>query len=291
MASRLTAAEHGRRYSLTVPQERDGATFNTRFIALCSRAPRSSLYAQTLRGVSATLIIGEEAGYIDKAVWFQVVVPLILMKDTVVVLISTPSGPGTLFDSLMTATRGDGTTLFKRLDAGTVCDSCLGTEMENSCTHDASSRPEWNSQAGFDDALVLYGDDTVMARQELMGISNGDDKSAFLKERLDLLFGRPRFGEPHTRVETIYVAVDPNGGPKVTEELGSETAVVSFFYDGGRQVVSSLRCACVYVRARSAWRRAVAAVVRRRSPRSADARADRPRAGGCTRRRGARRAL
>lgn len=56
--------------------------------------------AHTLKGVSANVIYCEEAAYMDKIVFFEVLVPLMEIAGTATICISTPLGSGNFYSEL-----------------------------------------------------------------------------------------------------------------------------------------------------------------------------------------------
>jgi hypothetical protein len=87
---------------------------------LCARAR-----SQTLKGVSANIIYCEEAAYMDRQVFYEVLVPLMEVKGTATICISTPLGSSNFYSEL---TR--------------VCDE-QGRPIFNVQQIGHSMRPEW----------------------------------------------------------------------------------------------------------------------------------------------------
>lgn len=56
-----------------------------------------------LKGVGGKVIVLEEASRLDKAVFTEVVVPLLGVKDTSLIAISTPLGEDNFYSSLLSA--------------------------------------------------------------------------------------------------------------------------------------------------------------------------------------------
>ncbi len=165
-----------------------------------------------------------------------------MVRDTAIILISTPVGKFGFY-SMLTEIRFHlpharaGQRVFNVLHAGMCCDTCMGTPNEESCTHGASRRPEWNPDEDFDRASAIYGDRRTLLQRELMGRITDEENGAFSTRNLKAFFDRPAFESDHAIVDRVYVAFDPNGGAASSRGSGSESAIVSFFLCHGRVVV------------------------------------------------------
>jgi len=84
--------------------------------------------------------------------------------------------------------------------------------------------------------LFSLNTQTLMKR-EILGLIADEDNQAFETRHLKRLFAKAPHREPHTLVHRVYVSIDPNGGASGTSGTGSETAVVSFFYEAANIVV------------------------------------------------------
>ena len=172
----------------------------------------------------------------DLGVFYEVIVPLMEMKNAATICISTPVSTWNFYTELTELRDERGELLFNVIKVGMVCDRCAGTENESDCTHPTSDRPEWKTETS-EKVRAIYGHRKTLLMREVMGRVADDENGAFEVRDLKALFRRPSEPEPHNGVDVIYVAVDPNGGASGEGGTGSESAIVSFYYNGANVVV------------------------------------------------------
>ena len=216
------------------------------------------MQVQTLRGVGGDIVYCEEAAYMDPAVFYEVIVPLMEVQGTATICISTPAGTWNFYSELTELRDDRGDLVFNVIQVGMVCDRCKGTEREHECQHPTGDRPEWKPDDTFDKVKAIYGNRRTLLQREVMGQIADDMNQAFRTNDLKAFFTGPCHREPHGPVDVVYVAVDPNGGTSGEGGgTGSETAVVSFFYSGSNVVVSGVSGTGTYAMGRWwGWERA-----------------------------------
>lgn len=173
--------------------------------------------------MSANVIFVEEAAFIDTGVFFEVIVPLMGVKGTATICISTPRGPDNFYSELTEVRDERGRRIFK-------------------VRHIRGGRPPpWKPEENRPRIRAIYAQQQALYKQEAEGeIMGAQDNAAFHEERLKRFFERPRLRPPYPINDNmIYVAVDPNNGMS-SGVATSETAVVSFTISHGRLVVRSL---------------------------------------------------
>jgi hypothetical protein len=175
--------------------------------------------------VSANVIYCEEAAYMDRALFDEVLVPLAM------ICISTPLGTTNFYTALTQIVDDKGQPIFNVQKIG------------------HSMRPAWKPIETYAKAKAIFGTNVAMRKRELDGEVTDGEGAAYNKRLLDRMFGKEPFAEPHTVAgKVVYVAVDPNGGANLTNTAGSDTAIVSFFIHQGCFVVSACSGHCVSVR-------------------------------------------
>ena len=172
----------------------------------------------------------------DMAVFYEVIVPLMEVRGTATICISTPLGSWNFYSELTEIRDDKGRLLFNVIRVGMSCRRCKRAGKEDTCNHPSVNRPEWKSEDGFAKVKAIFGDRKTMLKREAMGLVADDESVAFQTDHLKAFFARKPFAEPHQIIDKVYVAVDPNGGGN--SEDGSETAIVSFFYQAGHIVAS-----------------------------------------------------
>lgn len=182
------------------------------------------------------MIICEEAAYMDLGVFYEVVLPLLMVHGTAMIGISTPLSSFNFYSELTDLKDNNGRNVFNVVRAGMACDACR-ENGELQCPHSSSDAP-WKSEERRATARAFYGPDkATLAKRELDGIVADDISLAFVTEHLRMFFKRPLTAEPHQPVSTVYMALDPNGGASAAGGSGSDTAIVTIFYDGANIVV------------------------------------------------------
>ena len=160
----------------------------------------------------------------------EVIMPLLVVKGTILICITTPKGSNNLVTQLMNATDSDGKAFFKTLHATTICEECMKKETMSeraACTHGyvPHYKDRANQSKNAELAKVL---DTVgtMAQEDCGVILDDAEDNVFdqevIRKAFDLRNKAVIWDEVYVP-ERIFVALDPNG-------LGnSDTALVSFF--------------------------------------------------------------
>ena len=172
----------------------------------------------------------------DLGVFYEVIVPLMKVRNTAIICISTPLGAWNFYSELTEIKNEHGRPLFNVIKVGMACARCRGTEREAECTHPSTDLPEWNDDAGIDKIKAIMGTRKTLLQREIMGVVADDDNAAFSVHDVKAFYARAPTTEPHVVVPVLYVALDPNGGCFGT--TGSETAICSIFYSGANVVVS-----------------------------------------------------
>lgn len=158
----------------------------------------------------------------DLGVFYEVIVPLLEVKDTALICISTPLDSWNFYSQLTEVRDEKGRRLFnvRHVQKG--------------------ARPAWKPDEGLSKMRAIYGKARkAMLETEIYGMIARATGSAFNRRLLTDFFDAAPCEEPHPINDNcIYVSVDPNGGAKASNASGSDTAIVSFFFSRGRVVVS-----------------------------------------------------
>ena len=168
--------------------------------------------ARTLRGTGGDLIILEEAAFISSEVWTEVVIPLIEVKNTALVAISTPLDSSNFYSVLVNMKDENENRVFEVLEARAACQACIETlEDPSKCPHVQLERPTWKSKEKQKVVKALYaGNEQTMLRESLGVVTEGSN-GIFIRKQVNRLFETSRSSMP-LDTEHIYVAIDPSGG-------------------------------------------------------------------------------
>lgn len=131
--------------------------------------------ARTLRGTGGDLIILEEvsecfadkiflrlvasfqAAFISSEVWTEVVIPLIEVKNTALIAISTPLDSSNFYSTLISMKDENENPVFEVLEARAACKICIETlEDPSKCPHVNLERPSWKSKEKQKVVKALY---------------------------------------------------------------------------------------------------------------------------------------
>lgn len=157
----------------------------------------------------------------DLGVFYEVIVPLMEVRGTATIGISTPLGAWNFYSELTELRDERGKRVFnvKHIDAG--------------------KRPPWKPEETLSKVKAIYGNRKTMLEREIMGKISDAVNVAFNRKLLKEFFDAETWDETQPINDNkIYVALDPNGGANASNASGSETALVAFFLSRGNVVVS-----------------------------------------------------
>jgi hypothetical protein len=194
------------------------------------------------RGQGGQWIILEEASHSNQENFKLNVVPMMQLKYTTLMGISTAEGERNFYTQLMRMKNLDGTPLFRVVDTGLVCDACMASGTAANCKHLLHKVSQWKStkrMAIF--KQVMKGDPEKYAR-EVLGAGVTKERGTFDTVLVDACIDqRPVQLDSHD-IHTICVAIDPSGGGS-----GSDYAIVSFTYSNKNCVVPHITHIDIYM--------------------------------------------
>lgn len=173
----------------------------------------------------------------------EVVIPLLGVKDTALIGISTPLEASNFYSELVTAKKPNGKPMFNVLEISLLCDACKA-EGKTTCPH-SSELPPWKTGERQEMVKALMSDSAMYLREQ-MGIITTNDSSAFGKADVVRAF------TPENRVvpsvvshKTVFVCIDPCGGG------ASGLAIVAGGFTPSDTLVVRARFASQYLRSMS----------------------------------------
>lgn len=186
----------------------------------------------TLRGVGGNLLILEEAAFIDTQLFLEVVVPLLQMETCSLIAISTPQSGSNYYSELFTLKGPDNKPFFTTIRIGMACKVCEAKGVAESCTHQASIRPPWQSEEKSDLMQALYGSRTDLLNREVKGLITNNKDAVYDQDMVDRAMKRELVINTAS-VNSVLTACDPNGGGT------SEMCLISLtFYQGNLVVLA-----------------------------------------------------
>lgn len=179
---------------------------------------------QTTRGTGADVIIVDEAAHIDPELFRKVIVPILQMKNTALMCLSSPADDANYYSGMLTLKKKDGSDFFHVIDCFLICRACRKLERvkQINCTHVPSATPWLSQRKTRDLTALLSAEDTI---RELAGGIISDHKPALPKEEIARLFARPTSITTGTP-QYIFTSCDPNGGGP------SHMSIVSAYFTG-----------------------------------------------------------
>lgn len=175
----------------------------------------------------------DEAAHIDPQLFYKTIVPILQMKNTALVCLSSPEGDDNYFSQLINLedpTTGESFFFIK--DCMMICEACRKLERNEAfkCKH-VRQTAHWLSKKKTERLKLLYKSNPALAMREFGGVIISDFLPCFKKEEIAVMFD----GEPHETKSVpqyIFICADPNGGGP------SHMAVCSAYYTSGTLIVS-----------------------------------------------------
>jgi hypothetical protein len=173
---------------------------------------------------AADILVLEEAAHMDPDVFFQVCAPLLTIRHTTVLAISTPDDEFNYYTELIESG------LFHTIRIGLICNPCK--EANNiQCKHMKRSMPQWKSEENQEKLMKIYKLRPELALREIGGLVKTDRQFIFSKY-IKQLHEQPRHNFQYSP-QVIHTVIDPSGGGK-----GSDWGIISGCIENGKRVVS-----------------------------------------------------
>ena len=182
-----------------------------------------------LKGVTADVIILEEAAQLDLAVFYEVIVPLLGVENTCVLGISTPLEATNFYSVLVNKKHNvTGKFLFESFKIQLLCEECR-SKNKLDCKHKLDELPTWKPQESQKMVEMLMEDVPDLYAREVMGEFVSGERTIFLDKHILQLKESSQVKHKYLSDNVLYTAIDPNGGGK-----GSDLAIVTFYNEGGQ---------------------------------------------------------
>jgi hypothetical protein len=184
------------------------------------------------RGVTGNVLILEEAAFMDREIFYKLILPLMGVNGTVVIAISTPDDNGNYYSELLTLKNPDDTPLFRCIKVGLACDRCTELGRARQCPHKAATLPRWKSvMRSHKIEAIMRNDPKTFAREQGGQIVDDDEKplAPFVPRLREL----PLY-KPQRLIERVDIGIDPSaGGP-------SEFTLVSTYWENGYRAICGI---------------------------------------------------
>lgn len=165
---------------------------------------------QGLKGVSADIIILEEASRIEKPVLVEVIAPLLLVSYTTLLGISTPEEKSRFTELVRDQVHNQ--THFRVVRIELICAACKKEGKEAPCVHANHLQPPWKREDTRMKLVELLMADPEMHERENLGVE-GTVSSVFPLDAIARFQNEVyTLQVTPTKGNRIFVAIDPNGG-------------------------------------------------------------------------------
>lgn len=190
-----------------------------------------------LRGITATIVVLEEAAYMEPLVVKRVIIPLMSVQQCKLIGLSSPDTCENYY-TRMTKLMDPATNkpLFNVIRIGHTCEECARAGTSETCTHVAQiPLPPWKPPGRRNTVRLMMDNEAAFMREQL-GIAMSDSKVIFAPEMVQALRTQPLYRFRMDRsVDLLYMVIDTFGGGDNSEFVITTTAyqdgnfVVRFF--------------------------------------------------------------
>jgi len=155
----------------------------------------------------------------------QTIAPLVEMRDSMLIGVSTPAGEENAFTKLMQHKEFDAH-MYQR-----ACADCIAAKRATLCPHMDHLAPAWKDIGRESIAAALMGSDEKLQAQESRGVITTDDSRVFEASHIAAFFDAPGVSIENGKVRVLWVFADPNGGGQ------SKLALLACTYITGKVVL------------------------------------------------------
>lgn len=168
--------------------------------------------AKTLRGVNGDILLLEEMAHIGDSLINEVIWPLFQIDQTCLLGISTVLNDENIMSRYIDMVDTNGEKLFNVKELFLACENCIANGNEASCNHNTGVTPLWQSIRKQKFLRNVMRDDPELMNQELGGIIQSANETAFKQKFVKALFKREpyRYGGD-TYIPYVFISLDPSG--------------------------------------------------------------------------------
>jgi hypothetical protein len=185
------------------------------------------------KGIDADAIICDETSRMKFPMVREVIAPLLVRPNVILICLSTPLGPNNWYSKMFYSTEQEMEDNVFRFHFSPECRVCkMAGKERNECPHERDNVAPWNVAANEVRIRLILRDDDNMFAQEMLGISRSNEECVYLASWLERFERRPPvqitdaiFQNMQDRL-VVYTFCDPNGGG-ITGGIASEMAFCS----------------------------------------------------------------
>lgn len=176
----------------------------------------------------------DEAAHIDPNLFYKTIVPILQLKNTSLLALSSPTGSENYYSQLLNLRDQYGREWFKVISKNLVCKECQKGDRAKQLACDHVPKTEsWLSNDRLDRLKVLDEHAEGTALQELAGMVVNEYQPAFNTKDIERCFNGPRV-LTKSPPGIIFITADPSGGGP------SHLALASAYFDQALNLVVSV---------------------------------------------------
>ena len=166
------------------------------------------------KGTGGSVIILEEAAYIDPNFFYETVAPLTIMGNCCLLAISTLTSSVNFYTRLFQMVdKATGRPMFVSKQIRLSCDACIEAGKSHECVHSMHLIPRWQSSERHIRLKTIMEDRPDLIQSELTGMAFDDLQQIFRSQDIETMLNQP--APTLTYNDVIYIFIDPAaGGPQ-----------------------------------------------------------------------------
>lgn len=174
------------------------------------------------KGIEADIFVVDEASRVPSDIISEVIAPMLRVKNTVLIMLSTNLGKDNHYSKMFDKAKGEFEPLFIKKQVDLMCENCKRAKKDPSeCNHNEHRNPSWLSGASKKRAKFFMTSQSMYAR-EVLGVVMSDENSVLDSSWLDRLTNKERWSIKFDPTYVLYTYIDPSGSGKGHQ---SETAI------------------------------------------------------------------
>ncbi len=186
----------------------------------------------SLKGVSASLILLEEAAIIPPALLDEVVMPLFQLDHVSFIAISTITDSFNFLTRYLEMKDDNDEPLFYSRRLYLACKKCIEAEIAGQCNHMNHLLPDWSSGRKRKIINAIMKDSDLLAR-EIAGVANSINQPAFNPKIIKKFIDQERYKIPDSYdYPVLFISIDPSACGK-----NSDFAITTMMHFKGEFII------------------------------------------------------
>jgi hypothetical protein len=145
----------------------------------------------------------------------EVICPLLGVKHTALLAISTPQSETNWYSELINLKDQHGRHLFDTIQLGLRCAKCAAENR--ACSHKLFMSPAWKTVENTAKVDAIMATNPTLRDRETRGEASSEMRTILKATEVDLFSLRSRFVFPVSRPRVLFTAIDPAGGGSLSD--------------------------------------------------------------------------